>query len=125
MRNTASRSKVHDFSLVPKATIPRAKFDRSHGNITTMDEGILYPIFWDHVLPGDTFNLNMTAVARLATPIFPIMDNIRFQSFFFFIPYRILFPLFEKMCGAQDNPDDSTDYIFPVLNQVSAFATLS
>lgn len=83
MRNTAGRSKVHDFSLVPKATIPRAKFDRSHGNITTMDEGILYPIFWDHVLPGDTFNLNMTAVARLATPIFPIMDNIRFQSFFF------------------------------------------
>ena len=99
MRNTASRSQVHDFSLVPKATIPRAKFDRSHGNITTMNEGVLYPIFWDHVLPGDTFNLNMTAVARLATPIYPLMDNIRFQSFSFLFHIVFCF-LYLKKCAA-------------------------
>ena len=55
------------FSVVPNAEIQRSKFDRSHGLKTTFDAGLLIPVFVDEVLPGDTFNLSMSAFGRLAT----------------------------------------------------------
>jgi len=106
---------AHTFSQVPKADIPRSSFDRSHGHKTTLDAGRLYPIFLDEALPGDTFNLKMHAVARLATPIFPIMDNIYLDTFFFAVPYRLLWDNWEKFNGAQANPTDTTDYTIPQL----------
>lgn len=66
----------HNFSRVPRAEIPRSSFDRSHGHKTTFGAGYLIPIFVDEALPGDTFALNMTGFARLATPLHPIMDNL-------------------------------------------------
>ena len=95
-----SSSQGHQFSMVPSADIQRSVFNRSHGLKTAIDSGYLYPIFVDEVLPGDTFNLNMTVFARMATPIVPIMDNLFLDSFFFtlvmldsFIP-SILLSLF-------------------------------
>lgn len=105
----------HAFSQVPRAEIPRSSFDRSHGHKTTFDASFLIPVFVDEVLPGDTFNLNMTAFARMATPIFPIMDNAYLDSFFFFVPYRLLWDNWERFNGAQDNPADSTDFLVPEL----------
>ena len=80
----------HRFSEVPKAEIPRSSFNRSHGVKTTFNAGFLVPIFLDEALPGDTFNLRMTAFSRFATPIFPIMDNMFMESFFFAVPYRLV-----------------------------------
>lgn len=106
----------HKFSQVPKADIPRSAFNRTHGLKTTFDAGDLVPIYVDEVLPGDTHNVNLNAFARLATPIVPVMDNMKMEFFFFFVPYRLLWNNFEKMMGHQDNPGDSTDYIFPTIN---------
>lgn len=103
----------HNFSQVPKAEIPRSSFDRSSGHKTTIDSGYLYPIFVDEALPGDTFTLNMSAFARLATPLHPFMDNVFINTFFFFVPYRLLWNNFKKFMGEQDNPGDSTDYLVP------------
>ncbi|AXH72187.1 MAG: major capsid protein [Microviridae sp.] len=106
---------VHQFSRVPKAQIPRSSFDRSHGHKTTFDAGLLIPVFVDEALPGDTFKMNMTAFARLATPIFPIMDNMYMDTQFFSVPIRLLFDNWQKLNGEQTNPGDSTDYLTPVL----------
>lgn len=110
-----SNRSQHSFSQSPQASIPRAKFDRSHGYKTTFNAGYLVPVFCDEVLPGDTFNLRMTAFARLATPIFPIMDNLIFESFFFFVPNRLVWDNWERFNGAQDNPSSSTDFIVPTI----------
>lgn len=107
------QSRMHDFSKVPQADIPRSSFDRSHGVKTTMDAGFLVPIFVDEALPGDTMNLSMTAFARLATPIHPFMDNMFVDSFFFAVPLRLVWNNWEKFNGAQDNPGDSTDFLVP------------
>ena len=107
---------THQFSQVPKAEIQRSTFDRSHGVKTTFDGGLLIPILCDEALPGDTFNVNLTAFARMATPIFPIMDNLRMETFFFAVPNRLLWENWEKFNGQQDNPGDSTDYVVPILN---------
>lgn len=108
----------HSFSQVPKAEIPRSSFDRSHGLKTTFDAGYLIPIFVDEALPGDTFNLDMTAFARLATPIFPIMDNMFMDTFFFAVPHRLLWDNWEKFCGSQVDPGDSTDFLIPQIANV-------
>lgn len=104
---------THQFSRVPKAEIPRSSFDRSHGYKTTFNGGQLIPILVDEALPGDTFNCRMTGFARLATPIFPIMDNMFMETFFFAVPHRLVWDNWEKFCGAQDDPGDSTDYVIP------------
>ena len=106
---------THAFSRVPQADIPRSSFNRTHGNKTTFDAGYLIPIFVDEALPGDSFNLNMTAFVRLATPLHPFMDNMFLDSFFFFVPYRLLWSNWEKFNGEQVNPGDSTDFLVPQI----------
>ena len=101
------------FAKVPTANIPRSQFDLSHGHKTTFDAGYLVPVFLTEVLPGDTFNLKMTAFARLSTPIKPIMDNLYLDSHFFFVPYRILWANFPKMMGEQLTPSSSIAFTIP------------
>lgn len=105
----------HNFAQVASSAVPRSTFDRSHGHKTTLNSGFLYPILVDEALPGDTFSVNMNAFARLATPIFPVMDNMYMSTFFFAVPLRILWTNFKKMMGEQVNPGDSTDYIIPTV----------
>lgn len=105
----------HSFSRVPKAEIPRSTFDRSHGYKTTFDAGYLVPIFLDEALPGDTFKLSMTGFARLATPIFPIMDNMYMDTHFFAVPIRLIWDNWQKFNGEQVDPGDSTDYLCPII----------
>lgn len=106
------------FSQSPSADIPRSSFDRSSNVKLTADAGFLIPFYCDEVLPGDTFNLKANLFARLATPINPLMDNLYLDTHFFYCPTRLVVDNFEKMFGAQDNPGDSTDYLFPKMVSV-------
>ena len=114
----------HDFSRVPKADIQRSVFNRDHGLKTTFDAGYLIPIFYDEALPGDTFNLKATGFGRLATPINPFMDNLYIETFFFAVPYRLIWSNWEKFCGEQTNPGDSTDYLVPTVTTTVGEETL-
>jgi hypothetical protein len=105
----------HEFSRVPQADIQRSTFNRSHGLKTTFDAGYLVPILVDEVLPGDTFSVNAMGFGRLATPIYPIMDNLYVETFFFFVPNRLIWDNWERFNGAQDNPTDSTSYLVPQI----------
>jgi hypothetical protein len=117
---------THNFSQVPKADIQRSSFNRSCGHKTTFDAGYLIPVFIDEALPGDTFNLNMTAFARLATPLFPFMDNLFMDSFFFAVPLRLVWSNFQKFMGEQKNPGDSTDYLIPqIVSPVGGYTNQS
>ena len=104
---------VHQFAMIPKAEIPRSSFNCQSTHKTTFDAGYLIPVYVDEVLPGDTFNLNMTAFARLSTPLFPIMDNMVMDSFFFFVPNRLIWTNWQKFMGQQENPGDSISYVVP------------
>lgn len=69
----------------------------------------------DEVLPGDTFKDQFTVFGRLTTPIKPIMDNLYIDTFYFYVPLRLLWDNFERFMGSQDDPDDTTDYLVPVV----------
>ena len=104
---------VHKFTMIPKADIPRSSFDCQSTHKTTFDAGFLVPVYVDEMLPGDTFRLNMTAFARLSTPLYPIMDNMHLDSFFFFVPNRLLWSNWQKFMGQQENPNDSISFVVP------------
>lgn len=106
---------VHAFSMIPRADIPRSSFRVETSHKTTFDAGYLIPVYCEEVLPGDTFNVRMTAFCRMATPIYPIMDNLHLESFFFFVPNRLVWSNWVKFQGQQDNPGDSISYTIPIL----------
>lgn len=105
----------HNFSRIPAPQIQRSVFDRSHGHKTTFDAGYLVPVYVDEVLPGDTVKMQATFFGRLSTMIFPIMDNMFLDCFFFFIPNRLLWDNWERFNGAQDDPGDSIDFTIPIM----------
>lgn len=106
----------HNFSQIPAPQIQRSVFNRSHGHKTTFDAGELIPLYVDEILPGDTLNLSAQIFARLQTLVFPIMDNVFIDMFFFFVPSRLLWSKWEKFNGAQDNPGDTIAYTVPVID---------
>lgn len=106
---------AHLFSQIPRAEIQRSSFDRSHTLKTAFDTNYLVPIFIDEVLPGDTFNLKGTLFGRLSTPAVPFLDNLYLDTFFFFVPNRLVWENWQRFNGEQDNPGDSTDFLVPTV----------
>lgn len=128
MQNHRNKSvDVHNFAMVPRADIPRSSFKIETAHKTTFDAGYLIPVYVDEVLPGDTFKLKMTAFCRMSTPIFPIMDNLHLDSFFFFVPNRLVWSNWQRFMGERDNPSDSISFTIPQTHAdaVSGFAICS
>jgi len=117
----------HQFSQVPKAEIQRSQFNRSFGHKTTFDAGYLIPVYVDEALPGDTFQMSMAGFARLATPIKPLMDNMYMDTFFFAVPYRLVWNNWQKFNGELEDPADlGDDYTVPILTEfIPTAGTLS
>lgn len=111
-----NRKAQHSFAQTPAVNMARSRFDRSFNVKSTMGFDYLYPIMVDEVIPGDTHNLKLNAFARLATQVVPVLDNIYMDYFFFFVPMRLVWSNWEKFCGAQDNPGDSTSYTIPTVS---------
>lgn len=105
----------YSFNAIPRANIARSTFRRDFDEVTTCDGGYLVPFYVDEVLPGDTHNLDLSIFGRLTTPVVPVMDKIFIDTFFFFVPNRIVWDNWERFQGAQDNPGDSIDYLVPQL----------
>lgn len=105
----------HSFAEIPRADIPRSTFKRDRRHKTTFNEGLLIPVYLDEALPGDTHKVDVSHVVRMATPIYPIMDNVYLDVQFWAVPYRLLWEHWQAMNGEQANPGDSTDYLVPQI----------
>jgi len=104
------------FAQVPSVNIQRSAFDRSSSYKSTFNAGFLIPIYIDaDILPGDTWNVRAAYLARLTTPIVPVMDNLYLDTFWFFVPNRLVWSNWQKFCGEQINPGDSIDYLVPQM----------
>ena len=117
----SKRATQHNFALSPQNQIPRSSFKRSHTVKTTLDAGRLVPFYIDEVYPGDTFNCKATLFGRMATPIVPAMDNAYMDTFFFFVPYRLLWKHWKEFNG--ENPlagYQSTEYEVPQMTATNA-----
>lgn len=114
MRQPGSHFSNLDATL---GNIPRSVVDRSADHKTTMSAGKLYPVFVDEYLPGDTFSMDTSVLARMLTPIHPVMDNAWMDIYFFAVPNRIVWDEWKNFMGeAKADPYESpSDLTIPML----------
>lgn len=109
-RNTESH-----FSLAPHVDISRSRFDRSSSLKTSFNVGDVIPFFLDEVLPGDTFSVDTSKVVRMQTLLTPMMDNVYLDTYYFFVPNRLVWNHWKEFCG--ENTESAwipeTDYYIP------------
>lgn len=114
-------SKQHVFSQIPRMEIPRSSFNRSHSVKTTFDAGKLIPFYCDEVYPGDTFNARANLFVRMATPVVPAMDNAYLDTFYFFVPFRLLWKHWREFNGENLLAGyQSTEYSVPMVSATNA-----
>lgn len=94
-----NRNVESHFSQLPQTNIERSIFDRSFTHKTSWNIGSVIPFFIDEVLPSDTFNVTTSFVARLQTMLTPIMDNIYLDTYYFFVPCRLLWNHWKEFMG--------------------------
>lgn len=107
-------------SVIERANVPRSKFIGSWTRKTAFSASHLVPFLVDEILPGDHMTYNVTAYIRMATPLFPILDNQEVHTFFFYVPNRILWTNWVKFMGEQTNPTDSIAYTVPTIELLVA-----
>lgn len=102
------------FSKSPVKEIRRSSFDRSNTLVTSFNAGKLVPVYVEEVLPGDTVSMDFSTVTRMATPLYPVMDNAFLDIHWFFVPNRLLWEHWKNFCGeSADAWDDDTVYEVP------------
>jgi hypothetical protein len=94
-----NRNSEYNFAQNPQVGVSRSRFQRNSDNKTTFNTGDLIPIYLDEVLPGDTHQIDVACVMRMATPIFPVMDNAYCDFYFFFVPDRLLWEHWKEFMG--------------------------
>lgn len=116
---------TNESSLIQKPEVPRGVFKGSWQHLTTFDEGQLIPFLVEEVLPGDHLTYGATIYCRMATPLFPMMSNQTINTFWFYVPNRILWENWVKLMGEQDNPGDSIAFTVPQIGIVAADVTVN
>lgn len=94
-----NRNNERHFNQIPEMKASRTRFNRDQTILTTFDSGKLIPFYVDEVLPGDTFNVNTSAIIRMSTPKYPVMDDAFIDFYYFYCPNRILWDSFKQFMG--------------------------
>lgn len=103
------------FSMSAQNDIQRSVFDRSNSLVTSFSAAKLIPIYVDEVLPGDTVTMDMSSLIRMATPLYPVLDNAYADVHWFFVPNRLVWQNWKYFMGeSKEAWDDETDYEVPV-----------
>lgn len=112
-----NRNNERHFLNVPQMHTSRTRFNRNQTILTTFDSGKLIPFFVDEVLPGDTFQVDTSAIIRMTTPKYPVMDDAFIDFYYFYCPNRILYDDFKYFMGeVEDKPwAPSKEYKMPQI----------
>ena len=110
-----NRNSEYKFAQNPQVGVSRSRFQRNSDNKTTFNTGDIIPIYLDEVLPGDTHEIDTACVMRMATPIFPVMDNAFCDFYFFFVPNRLLWEHWKEFMGENKETawTPKTEYSIP------------
>lgn len=113
-----------DAAYIEKAAVPRSTFVNQWSRKTAFDAGIIIPILVDEILPGDHVKYDVTAYLRMSTPLFPLFDQQRVDTHFFFVPNRLVWQNWVKMMGEQTSPGDSINYTVPTVYPLDAVGNI-
>lgn len=112
-----NRNVESHFSQLPAAEIQRSTFDRSASYKTSFNAGDVIPFFCEEVLPGDTFDITTAKVVRSQTMLTPVMDNMFLDTYYFFVPNRLVWKHWKEFCGenTQGAWAPTVEYTIPTI----------
>ncbi|WNK14888.1 MAG: major capsid protein [Microvirus sp.] len=116
--NRNKTASQHNFAIIPKTDVPRSKFAMRQTRKQAFNASELVPIMCEEVLPGDTWAHTESIMARLATPIAPAVDDIDLETWYFFVPNRIVLHQWEDFITGK-----RTNYTLPGVAPTNATAT--
>lgn len=101
--------------------ISRSRFERGQNIKTSFNAGELIPFYLDEVLPGDTMSIDTSKVVRLSTLVAPIMDNIYLDTYYFFVPNRLVWSHWKEFMGENTQSAwlPQVSYSIPQINAPS------
>ena len=116
-----NRNVESHFSELPSVDIQRSIFDRSSTHKTSFNVGDVIPFYIDEVLPGDSFRVSTSKVVRLQTMLTPIMDNIYLDTYYFFVPNRLVWTHWKEFMGENNSSPwvQTTQYQVPRISSPS------
>lgn len=117
-----NRNVESHFALNPtRIDMSRSTFDRSASIKTSFNVGDIVPFFLEEVLPGDTFNVHSSKVVRMQTLLTPMMDNVYLDTYYFFVPNRLVWNHWKEFNG--ENTESAwipqTEYSVPQITAPS------
>lgn len=111
-----NRNQNSHFAKNPTINIHRSRFDRSHSVKLSFDAGLLIPFYCDEILPGDTFQIDTSKLIRMQTLAAPIMDNLYLDTYYFFVPNRLVWDDFQRFMGENEDTYWTNEYVVNVPN---------
>ena len=91
----------------------RNSFDLSESNALSLRMGDLVPIYVNHLVPGDTFDIESFLAARFAPMQSPISSDIEIKTWGFATPYRLLWDDSDDFFKGKNKRGDDVDPVFP------------
>lgn len=97
--------------------ISRSRFNRDSSIKMSFNVGELVPFYVDEVLPGDTMEVSTSKVVRMQTLLTPVMDNMYLDTYYFFVPNRLVWDHWKEFQG--ENTESAwipqTEYTVPQI----------
>ena len=111
-----------NFARLASTVIHRSKFVDRPKRTFTFNAGDLVPIGKPFlVYPGDTFKIKPNIFLRFSSPfVTPVLDDAYVDTFWFFVPMRLLWSHWQNFMGESDTPYDpdkvvTNEYLIPTL----------
>ena len=110
-----NRNVESHFGQLPVKSIKRSKLRRDCRHLTSFNTGDIVPIYVDEVLPGDTVSIDESFLVRMTTPIDPVADNAWIDTYYFFVPRRLVWEHWAEFMGENKNDawTQETEYEIP------------
>lgn len=116
-----NRNNERHFNNIPQMKTSRSRFKMKQDIKLTLDAGRLIPFYVEETLPGDTFSVDTKGICRMATPIYPVMDNCYLDIYYFHVPMRIVWDHTKEFFGENTEKawEQKTEYKIPQIKIVA------
>lgn len=92
----------------------RTRFRMPFNHTTAFNTGDIVPLEVEQIYPGDGLSSKFSYLIRSFTPLNPIMSNIYFDVYSFFVPMRLVWEHWENFYGQNDTSAWTQTYQYQI-----------
>lgn len=112
------------YEVLDTIETPRSTWDREFTHKTSFNAGYLIPFYIDtDIIPGTTIKNTTSIVVRMSTPLYPIMDNLYLDTYWFKCSHYWYWEHFRAQQGENNSSawTQTIEYTTPQINVSTAY----